>query len=235
MDRDKLLERARKLYAMSQDLSSPAEAAIADRRLSALMQQHHITLEQIRITPEHSSPVTSEQPVRQEVRRKRKRKRTSARSSPKPKETRTTAHLDRVAAVIALCGIGLSIIVWITFTTFESSGEQHTSQSEALQLGTSAEHGTPALTSNVERAALFEGESVTLYINGSAISRAPDISGLASDFVIIGKQINSDRGKDAFQIRLVLQPRKTGVLFIPSFTVDGVRSAGIMVNVSPGK
>ena len=76
---------------------------------------------------------------------------------------------------------------------------------------------------------------MTLYINGSAISRAPDISGLASDFVIIGKQINSDRGKDAFQIRLVLQPRKTGVLFIPSFTVDGVRSAGIMVNVSPGK
>ena len=39
----KLVERARKLYAMSQDSSSPAEAEIAQRRVTKMMEEHGIT------------------------------------------------------------------------------------------------------------------------------------------------------------------------------------------------
>lgn len=42
MDRKKLIERVRKLLAMSQDTSSPQEAAIAARRVRHLMLKHNI-------------------------------------------------------------------------------------------------------------------------------------------------------------------------------------------------
>lgn len=77
MDRDKLLERVRKLHAMSQDSSSPAEAAIAARRLKALMSEHRITFEEIR-GPEFNppSPARYEERRRTSVRPKRTRSRT---------------------------------------------------------------------------------------------------------------------------------------------------------------
>ena len=40
---DKLIERARKLYAMSNDTSSPAEAAIALKRVTSMMETYGIT------------------------------------------------------------------------------------------------------------------------------------------------------------------------------------------------
>ena len=43
MNKDKLIERVRKLFAMSQDTSSPAEAAIAAARVRKLMDEHGIT------------------------------------------------------------------------------------------------------------------------------------------------------------------------------------------------
>lgn len=52
MDKDKLIERLRKLYAMSQDASSPAEAAIAAKRARRLMDVEGLTLEDI----ENSKP-----------------------------------------------------------------------------------------------------------------------------------------------------------------------------------
>ena len=48
MDRDKLIERGRKLFAMSQDQGSPAEADIAARRMRALMSTHDITIDELR-------------------------------------------------------------------------------------------------------------------------------------------------------------------------------------------
>lgn len=42
MDNTKLLDRVRKLYAMSQDVSSPNEAAIAAKRARSLMDKHGI-------------------------------------------------------------------------------------------------------------------------------------------------------------------------------------------------
>lgn len=48
MDKQKLIERVRKLYAMSQDTSSPKEAAIAARRARVLMDQEGITLKDIK-------------------------------------------------------------------------------------------------------------------------------------------------------------------------------------------
>ncbi len=47
MKDDKLIERARKLYAMSNDTSSPAEAAIALKRVTSMMQTHGITAEDL--------------------------------------------------------------------------------------------------------------------------------------------------------------------------------------------
>jgi len=232
VDRDKLIERARKLFAMSRDSGSPAEAAIADRRLSALMEKHHITLEQIKGTErQDSSTVQTEEQRGHTVRRKRRR--TSTRSPSEPKDTRTAVRLDRVAAVIAISGVGLAFIVWFTFTGIESSGERMTGSLASLQPEKSPEPGTPFLSANVERASLIEDEPVVLFINGSAVSRAPDTSSLASDFIIIDKQLQASANNKAFQIRMILQPRETGVLFIPSFTVDGVRTEGIILNVVP--
>jgi len=41
-DTDKIVERVRKLLAMSEDTSSPHEAAIAAKRAAHLMQQYNI-------------------------------------------------------------------------------------------------------------------------------------------------------------------------------------------------
>ncbi len=47
MTHEKLLERIRRLYAMSNDTSSPAEAAIAAKRVRSLMDQHQVTVEDL--------------------------------------------------------------------------------------------------------------------------------------------------------------------------------------------
>lgn len=47
MNKDKLIERVRKLYAMAQDTSSPNEAAIAAARVTKLMESEGITLADI--------------------------------------------------------------------------------------------------------------------------------------------------------------------------------------------
>ena len=237
MDRDKLLERARKLFAMSQDSGSPAEAAIADRRLSALMEKHDITLDQIKgiereySSSVHSSSVRPEEQKEYTVRRKRRR----TRSSSQPKKNRTTVRLDRVAAVIAMCGISLALIVWFAFTGLEHNDRSITDTLAVLQTEKAPEQGTPFLSANVERASLIEDESVVLVIKGAAVSKAPDTSSLASEFIIIDKQLKTGANDKTFQIRMLLQPRKTGVLFIPSFSVDGVRSEGIILNIVPRK
>lgn len=46
-NRDAIIERLRKLYAMSQDVSSPEEAAIAGRRARALMDKHGVTIDDL--------------------------------------------------------------------------------------------------------------------------------------------------------------------------------------------
>ncbi len=47
MEKSELIERIRKLFAMSQDTSSPAEAAIAARRCRSLMDEHGVTADDL--------------------------------------------------------------------------------------------------------------------------------------------------------------------------------------------
>ncbi|MGB7300510.1 MAG: DUF2786 domain-containing protein [Burkholderiaceae bacterium] len=48
---EKIIERIRKLYAMSQDVSSPNEAAVAARRCRKLMDEHNIQARDLETSP----------------------------------------------------------------------------------------------------------------------------------------------------------------------------------------
>lgn len=229
MDRDKLLERVRKLLAMSQDSSSPAEAAIAERRLKALMSEHQITFEEIKGPQRDSStPPRTEERRRTSVRTKRSRSRVRS------KRTQSRSRWFRGTAFIAVCGIALALGVWMIFNSNEEILFNNTASLESHQNQAIPRYITPTLTTKVERVSVIEGESIVLYITGSGLSAPPDTSGLLSSFRIVNTNAtNMTRDKDSvsFQIRLELQPREAGILFIPSFFVDGIKSDQIIIDV----
>ena len=72
---------------------------------------------------------------------------------------------------------------------------------------------------------------IKLHINGTAISAMPDTSSLWQDFKIIGTNVTDGPDAQDFRIQMLLQPRRTGTLMIPSFRVDEVRSELIIVEV----
>lgn len=228
MNRDKLIERAGKLLAMSQDSGSPAEAAIADRRLKALIEKHHLTLEEIKGTKrEDTSRARHEGARRSSTRRKR------TRPSVKKKQKRFSVQPSHVAPVTAMCGIGLALSLWIVFNAVEDSNGSIKRELEPRQLENSAQSTAASLTTGVNRTSVIEGDSILLYINGSGLSKAPNLSALAASFRIIEQQIREGVNTRDFQIRMVLQPRQTGLLFIPSFFVDGIKSEQIILDVLP--
>jgi len=228
MDRDKLIERARKLFAMSRDASSPPEAAIADRRLKVLMDEHRITLEEIKGSEQDSSsPIERDGPVRSPVRRKR------TRSSGRQNKKRFSVRRSHLFATIAVCGIGVALSLWVAYSGVDDTSDRIVEILNTHRSAKSSQSGTPSLTASVERASVIEGESIVLYINGSSLSRPPNTSSLESNFSVIGIQANQSADTQDFQIRMVLQPRQTGVLFIPSFFADGVQSEQIVLDVVP--
>jgi len=187
MDRDRLLERVRKLLAMSQDSSSPAEAAIADRRLKALMSEHQITFEEIKGPQRDSStpprPPGSEERKRTSVLVKRTRSRTRSRAQAKRTQSRT--GWIRGTVFIAVCGIALALVVWILFNGIEEIPVNNTASLESHQSEATSRYIAPTLTTRVERASVIEGESIVLYITGSGLSAPPDTSSLLSSFRIV--------------------------------------------------
>ena len=85
----------------------------------------------------------------------------------------------------------------------------------------------------LERSSIFEGESIALYINGSGLSAKPDTSSLWQDFKIIATTITEGSNHRDFRIRMMLEPRRTGTIFIPSFNVGDVQSELTILNVLP--
>lgn len=227
MDRDKLIERARKLLAMSEDLSSPTEAAIADRRLKVLMVKHDISIEEIKRTERgYSSQARHEDRQTAPVRRKR------TRSSVQWKQPQSSVRPNRIFAMVAMFGfVAAALSLWITFTGVEGARGPITENFQTHQLEKSPRYGTPSLTTRVDRTSVFKGESIVLYIKGSGISAKPNTSSLWQDFKIIGADVTESPNSQDFQIRMMLQPRRTGTLIIPSFYADEVRSELIIMDI----
>ena len=232
MDRDKLIERGRKLFAMSQDQGSPAEADIAARRMRALMSTHDITIDELRgIDRDDYSLAHHEEKRRSSARRKRKS------SSVRRKQVKRFTWSNFIVFVIAMCGL---VFVFKSITTYTDLNGFQIPGSDVLnstQPRSTTKTVNPLLTAKVERATVVEDELIVLWINGSGVSSLPETSSLLSSFRIIGTSVNeidrTDGGVsvEGFQIRIEMQATKTGTLFIPSFYADGARSELIIINV----
>ena len=96
-----------------------------------------------------------------------------------------------------------------------------------------------SLETEVDRTTVIDGESVVLYINGSGLSEIPDTSILLTDFRIVQSGVSSSQqivngvSTRGYKVRLELQPEKTGSVAIPVFTVDGISSEPIGIEVVP--
>ena len=185
MDRDKLIERGRKLFAMSQDQSSPAEADIAARRMRALMSTHDITIDELRgIDRDDYSPVHHEEKRRPNARRKRKS------SSVRRKQAKRFTWSKFIFFVIAMVGL---IFVFNSIATYTDLNGFQIPGSDVLkstQPHITTQTVNPVLTAKVERTTVVEGELIVLWINGSGVSSLPETSSLLGSFRIVGKAVN---------------------------------------------
>lgn len=211
---------------MSEDLGSPAEAAIAERRLKALMVEHDLSIGEIKRTKRRDSTQAGHE-ERQNSPARRKRTQSSVRW----KQPRSNVWPIRIVAIVAMFGFVATLYFWMTFTGTQRTGYQIAEIFQPQQLEKSPGDGTPSLTTRVDRASVFEGESVTLYINGSGISARPNTSSLWQDFKIIATENTNNPDEQDFRIRIILQPRRTGTLIIPSFRAGSVSSELIIMNV----
>ena len=215
---------------MSQDQSSPTEAAIAARRMRVLMSTHDITIDELRgISRDDYSPAQHEEKRRPNARRKRKS------SSVRRKQVKRFTWSNFIVFVIAMCGLVFvfkSITKYTDLNAFQIPGSD-VFKSTRPRINTQTVN--PVLTAKVERATVVEDELIVLWINGSGVSSLPETSSLLASFRIVGKAVNEiDRsvgGIDGFQIRIEMQATKTGTLFIPAFFADGARSELIVINV----
>jgi len=95
------------------------------------------------------------------------------------------------------------------------------------------------LSSTVDRTEISEDESLTLRVRYDGNTNGqPDFSALSQDFEILSQQqsnqIRTINGRvEAFtEWSMMITPRTTGVLQIPSFEFDGERSAAVKINVT---
>ena len=211
---------------MSEDPGSPAEAAIAKRRLKALMVEHDLSIREIKRTKRRDSTQAGHEETQSSPAR---RKRTQ--SSVRWKQPRSNVWPIRIVAIVAMLGFVATLYAWISFTGTQRTGYPIAEFFHPQQLENSPRYGTPSLTTRVDRASVFEGESVTLYINGSGVSDEPNTSSLWQDFKIIAIENTNGPDKQDFRIRMILQPRRTGTLIIPSFRAGSVSSELIIMNV----
>jgi len=95
------------------------------------------------------------------------------------------------------------------------------------------------LITTVDRDTVIDGETVVLYIEGVNLRNTPDVTALLQNFDILHSgQSNSQtvvNGKlsSGFTMRLELQPKSNGALTIPAFSVSGVRSDPLKIEVVP--
>lgn len=226
MHRDKLIERARKLLAMSRDPGSPVEAAIAERRLNALMGQYDISFAEIRRFERSSEKKKDSGPQASG-----RRKRTSSsvqRTQPPPGRKH-----NRIIAFIAFCGFITALGFWFLFSGVVEIKSPLGDIAYELRAGKPHEQLTSTLTAQVDRATAVEGDSVVLYITGSGVLTVPNTSSLWQDFKILGTEVTQTRSPQGFRLRVMLQPRRTGTLVIPSFRVNEIGSELIVLDVLP--
>ncbi|MCJ8339628.1 MAG: BatD family protein [Pseudomonadales bacterium] len=100
-----------------------------------------------------------------------------------------------------------------------------------------------SLTTSVDRTQISMGESLSLKIVATDISTLQqlDFSSLAKDFDILGKSVNhsiqslNGNSKQSINWQLQLQPKSTGKLSIPAFSLMGSSSDAIVIQVEVAK
>ena len=228
LNRVKHVERARKLLAMSEDAGSPAEAAIAERRLKVLMEKYDMSIAEIKRTEqEHVRYADHPNKPSTPVRRKR------TRSSVRWKQPASSFKSNRLVAIAALCGFVATLGLWLFFNGNDSVGGHLIQIVEDQPSDNTQLYGEPALTAVVDRATVLDGGSFVLYIEGTGLSSIPDTSSLWRDFTVISTDISKKQNAHDYRIQVMLQPRRSGTLLVPSFSVNEVRSELIVIDVLP--
>lgn len=236
MERHKLIARLKKLLAMAQDSSSPAEAAIAARRMEALMIEYDVTLEEITDTGQHffdqePTPYPSSPPMH------KRRTRASSTRRQRRQSNRRQSTVQRKKsykpAFIVACGTA-AVASWLWLNHGNNSGFSPLNILNRDN-GAVTAHTKPFLHTEVARSSIVEGEHIVLHVTGALLSSTPNTSSLIKDFKIIDTQVKSGANTKQFQAFMKLQPRKTGMLHIPSFYADGVKSKPIIIDVVPRK
>ncbi len=212
---------------MSRDPGSPAEAAIAERRLNALMGQYDISFAEIR-RYERSSEKKKD--IGPQASGRRKRTSSSVQRTQPPPPGRKQ---NRIIAFIAFCGLMTALGFWFLFSGVVEIKSPLGDIAYELRAEKPHQHLTSTLIAQVDRATVVEGDSVVLYITGSGVPTVPNTSSLWQDFKIIGTEITQTRSPQGFRLRVMLQPRRTGTLVIPSFRVNEIGSELILLDVLP--
>lgn len=211
---------------MSEDSSSPTEAAIADRRLKVLMNKHDMSIAEIKRTEQRYASQEQHE-NRQKTPARRKRTRTTVQW----KQPHSAVRSNRIFALVAMLGFVAALGFWITLTGVDGNKVPMPEILQTRPLQKPLQAGTSSLTTRLNKTSVIEGESIVLHINGTAISAMPDTSSLWQDFKIIATEVTEGPNAQDFRIQMLLQPRRTGTLMIPSFRVDEVRSELIIVEV----
>ena len=106
-----------------------------------------------------------------------------------------------------------------------------------LSLFTTSVVTAAELKATLDRETVIDGESVVLYIEGINLQSTPDMAALLKNFDIIHSgQSNSQtvvngRRSSGYTMRLELQPKNIGAITIPAFSVSGVSSDPLTVEV----
>lgn len=104
-----------------------------------------------------------------------------------------------------------------------------------------ASNGHAALTASIDRSSVYDNESVqlTLRVDAQVGNVQLDVSALNSDFEIISNNrqqqytVSNGRAKSSTEWNLVLIPRRTGNLVIPSLKLRGEVSNALELKVQP--
>jgi len=106
-----------------------------------------------------------------------------------------------------------------------------------LSFATATVANAAELVATVDRETVIDGETVVLYIEGINLRNTPDVTALLQNFDILHSgQSNSQtvvNGKrsSGFNMRLELKPKRVGALTIPPFSVSGVGSDPLKIEV----
>ena len=111
----------------------------------------------------------------------------------------------------------------------------------ALALLALASNGHAALTASLDRSSVYDNESVqlTLRVDAQVGNVQLDVSALNSDFEIISNNrqqqytVSNGRAESSTEWNLVLIPRRTGKLVIPSLNLRGEVSNALELKVQP--